>query len=342
MTEPPSPLTMLLSRHTRRRDFIAGLGGMTAAWPMAARAQQQPALPVIGFLYPQSAEGSKFAVVPFQQGLREAGLIEGQNVAVEYRFADNQLDRLRMQTADLVRRQVAVIVAHANAAAVVAKAATATIPIVFSVGGDPVALGLVASLNRPGGNATGHATMQALLVAKQLELVRELVPKATLIGFLVDPTNPNTESETREMLVAGRAINQQVLVQSVRDDADLENSFATLGQQRASAVVVGNGAFFGSRRDSLIALAARHALPAIYPLREYAVAGGLMSYGSTLSHAYHQIGIFVREILRGEKPANLPVQQATKVELTINLETAKALGLTFPLTLLGRADEVIE
>jgi putative tryptophan/tyrosine transport system substrate-binding protein len=325
----------------KRREFIAGLGGAVAAWPITARAQRAT-MPVIGFLYSQSAEGSKFAVVPFQQGLREAGLIEGQNVAIEYRFADDQLDRLRMQSADLVQRRVAVIVAHANTTAVVAKAATATIPIVFSVGGDPVALGLVASLNRPGGNATGYATMQTLLVAKQLELLRELVPKAALIGFLVDPTNPNTESDTGDMLAAGRAMNQQVLVQSVGDDADLEKSFATLAQRRADAVVVGNGTFFGSRRDSLIALAARYALPAIYPLRDYAVAGGLMGYGSSLSHAYHQIGILVREILQGEKPANLPVQQATRVELVLNLKTANTLGLTFPITLLGRADEVIE
>jgi putative ABC transport system substrate-binding protein len=325
----------------RRREFIVGVAGAALAWPRGARAQQ-PALPVIGFLYSSSAEGSKFAVVPFRQGLTEARLIEGQNVAIEYHFADNQHDRLRTQAADLVRRRVAVIVAHSNTAAVVAKAATATIPIVFEVGGDPVALGLVASLNRPGGNVTGYATMQTLLVAKQLELAHELVPKAALIGFLVDPTNPNTESDTRDMVAAARAINQQVLVLSVGDDADLEKSFATLVQRRAGAVVVGNGTFFGSRRDSLIALAAHHALPAIYPLRDYAVAGGLMGYGSSLSHAYHQIGMLVREILHGEKPANLPVQQATRVDLVINLKTANALGLTCPLTLLGRADEVIE
>jgi putative ABC transport system substrate-binding protein len=328
----------------RRREFIAGLGGAAAAlpaiWPLAARAQQT--MPVVGFLSPQSAEGSKIAVTPFQQGLREAGLMEGQNVAIEYRFADNQLDRLQMQAADLVRRQVAVIVAHANTAAVVVKAATATIPIVFNVGADPIALGLVTSLNRPGGNATGYASLQDLLVAKQLELLRELVPKAILIGFLVDPTNPNTESDTSAMLVAARTINQQILVQSVGDDTDLEKSFATLNRQRASAVVVGNGTLFSSRHEKLIALAARHVLPAIYPLREYALAGGLMSYGSSLGQAFHQIGIFVRELLRGEKPANLPVQQATRVELVLNLKSAKALGLTFPLTLLGRADEVIE
>jgi putative tryptophan/tyrosine transport system substrate-binding protein len=263
-------------------------------------------------------------------------------VAIEYRFADNQLDRLRMEATDLVRRQVAVIVAHANTAAVIAKAATATIPIVFNVGGDPIALGLVASLNRPGANLTGYASLQTLLIAKQLELIRELVPKAPVIGFLVDPTNPNTESDTRDMMAAERTTDQKVIVQSVGDDIDLEKSFAALIQQRAGAVVVGNGTFFSSRREKLIDLAARHALPAIYPLREYALGGGLMSYGSSLSHAYHQIGIFVREILHGEKPANLPVQQATRVDLVINLKTARALGLTFPLTLLGRADEVIE
>jgi putative tryptophan/tyrosine transport system substrate-binding protein len=325
----------------KRREFIAGLGSAAAAWPLAARAQR-PAMPVIGFLSPQSAEGSEIAVTPFQQGLREAGLMEGRNVAIEYRFADNQLDRLRMQAADLVRRQVAVIVAHANTAAVIAKAATATTPIVFNVGGDPVALGLVASLNRPGANVTGYASLQTLLIAKQLELIRELVPKAPVIGFLVDLTNPNTESDTRDMMAAERATDQKVLVQSVGDDADLEKSFAALIQRRAGAVVVGNGTFFSSRHEKLIDLAARRALPAIYSLREYALAGGLMSYGSSLGHAYHQIGIFVREILHGEKPANLPVQQATRVDLVINLKTAKALGITFPLTLLGRADEVIE
>ena len=254
-------------------------------------------------------------VAPFQQGLRAAGLIEGQNVAVEYRFAGNQLDRLRMQSADLVRRQVALIVAHANTAAVIAKAATATIPIVFDVGGDPVALGLVASLNLPGANVTGYASLQTLLVAKQLELIRELVPKAALIGFLVDPTNPNTTSDTEAMLAAARAMSQKVLVQIVSDDVDLQKSFATLTQQRASALVVGNGTFFSSRHEQLIALAARNALPAIYPLREYAVAGGLMSYGSSLAHAFQQVGLLVRDILHGEKPANLPVQQATRVDL---------------------------
>jgi len=324
----------------RRREFIAGLTG-AAAWQRAARAPQ-PAMPVIGFLSPQSADGSKIVVAPFQQGLREAGYLEGQNVAVAYRFADNQTARLRMQAADLVQRQVTVIVAHANAAAVVAKAATVTIPIVFTVGGDPVALGLVASLNRPGANVTGFFTLQAPLIAKQLELLREVVPKPAPIGFLVDPTSPNTESDTRDMLAAAGAMHQQILVHSIVEDTDLEKSFATLHQQGAGAVAIGNGALFSDRHEKIIALAARQALPAMYCLREYVVAGGLMSYGSSLGHAYREVGRFVRQILQGEKPANLPVQQATRVDLVLNLKTANALGLTFPITLLGRADEVIE
>jgi putative tryptophan/tyrosine transport system substrate-binding protein len=323
----------------RRREFIAGLGA--AVSPLAAKAQQ-PAMPVVGFLYSQSADGSNFAVASFQQGLREAGLIDGQNIAIEYRFADNQLDRLQMQSADLVRRQVAVIVAHANMAAFVAKAATTTIPIVFEAGGDPVTLGLVASLNRPGGNATGYSTMQGLLIPKQLELACTLVPGADLIGFLVDPTNPNTETDARDMLTAGRVANRQVLVQTVSNSDDLEKCFAMLGREKAGASIVGNGPIFSTLHEKLIALAARLGFPTIYPLREYAVAGGLMSYGSSFLQAYRQIGILVRAILRGEKASNLPVQQATRLDLVINLKTAKSLGLAIPELIMVRADEVIE
>jgi putative tryptophan/tyrosine transport system substrate-binding protein len=324
----------------RRREFIAALSSV-AALPMTARSQQS-AIPVVGFLSPQSVEASKFAVVPFRDGLKEAGYSEGQNVTVEYRFANNQPDRLRLHATDLVHRRVAVIVAHANTAAVIAKASTSTIPIVFSVGGDPVTLGLVSSLNRPGTNATGFATLQTLLVAKKLEMLRELVPDARSIGFLVDPTNPNSGLDTEEMLAAASTLHLQVSVQDIGDDADLEKSFATLAQHRTDAVVVGNGAFFGGRYERLIALAAQHALPTIYPLREYAVAGGLMSYGSSMAYGYRQIGTIIREILNGQNPANLPVQQATRVDLILNLKTAKALGIVFPGTLLVRADEVIE
>ena len=324
----------------RRREFIAGLGS-TAAWPLVTRAQTS-AMPVIGFLSPQSPEGTKIVVAPFQQGLKEAGYVEGRNVTVEYRYADNRPEHLRMQAANLAQRKVAVIVAHANTAAVVAKAATATIPVVFNVGGDPVAMGLVTSLNRPGANVTGYASLQTQLIAKQLEMLRKLAPHAASIGFLVDRTNPNTESDTAEMAEAARAVGQRVLVHTIGERDDLEKSFPTLSLQKVSAVVVGNGTIFTSLHERLIELAANHALPAIYPLREYALAGGLMSYGSSLSHAFRQIGGIVRQILQGASPADLPVQQTTKIELIINLKTAKALNLAIPETLLATADEVIE
>jgi putative tryptophan/tyrosine transport system substrate-binding protein len=325
----------------RRREFIAGLGG-AAAWPLAARAQQ-PALPVIGFLSPQSPDDDyKNITVPFLQGLKETGYVEGQNVAVEYRYAENQFDRLPALAADLVRRRVAVIVASGNQAAQRAKAATTTIPIVFSMAGDPVALGLVASLNRPGANVTGIANLTAELAPKQLQLLRELIPNAAVFGVLADQTPRSTQSAIPDLQAAARTLRLQLVVVNARTDSDLETAFATFSQQRVGAVLVGTSALYSRRMEQLAALAARHALPAIYPLREHALAGGLMSYGSSVGYSHHQAGIYTGRILKGEKPTDLPVMQPTKFELVINLKTAKALGLTIPETLLATADQVIE
>jgi len=306
---------------------------------------QQAGMPVVGFLSAQSAEVEYIVTVPFLRGLKETGYIEGQNVAVEYQYADNQLDRLPVLAAgliNLVRRRVVVIVARGTAEALAAKAATTTIPIVFAVGSDPVALGLVASLNRPGANLTGIAVLAAELAPKRLQLLRELIPNSSLFGVLVDPAFPATQSTIADLHPAARSLGLQLVVANARTDSDLETAFATFSQQHVGAVLVGDSTLFISRRGQLAALAARHALPAIYAFREYALAGGLMSYGSSNDYALHQAGIYAGRILKGEKPADLPVQQAVKLDLVINLKTARALGLTFPLTLLGRADEVIE
>jgi putative tryptophan/tyrosine transport system substrate-binding protein len=324
----------------RRREFIAGVGG-AAAWPVVVRAQQ-PALPVIGYLGPQSAEDSKFVTVAFLQGLKETGYVAGQNVVVEYRYAENQYDRLLALAADLVRRRVAVIVASGTPAALAAKAATATIPIVFNTGGDPVALGLVASLNRPGANLTGTTSLEAELAPKRLQLLRELLPNAAMFGVLVDPAFPPTQSIITDLQAAARTLGLQLVVVNARTDSDFEKAFVTFSQQHVGAVLVSASNFFNRRMEQLAALAARHALPAIYPFREHALAGGLMSYGSSLGYGYHQAGIYTGRILKGEKPADLPVEQAVKIELTINLKTAKALGMELPTGLLVRADEVIE
>jgi putative tryptophan/tyrosine transport system substrate-binding protein len=325
----------------RRREFIAGLGS-AVAWPVVARAQQA-ALPVVGFLSPQSAEDDfKNFAVPFLQGLKETGYVEGQNVAVEYRYADNQYDRLPVLARDLVRRRVAVIVAAGTPAALAAKAATPTIPIVTTTGGDPVALGLVASLNRPGGNVTGIAILSAELAPKRLQLLRQLLPNAALLGVLADPRFPITQSTIADLQVAARTLGLQLIIVYARTDSDLEPAFASLSQQRAGAVLVSDSNFFNRRTEQLAALAARRALPAIYPFREFAPAGGLMSYGTSLGYLYHQGGIYAGRILKGEKPADLPAQQITKIDLVINLKTAKALALTIPETLLATADEVIQ
>jgi putative ABC transport system substrate-binding protein len=325
----------------RRREFIAGLAG-AAAWPVIAQAQQT-AMPVIGFLSPQSPElDYKIVTVPFLQGLKEAGYVASQNVAVEYRGAENQFDRLPMLAADLVRSRVAVIVAYGVGAALAAKAATTTIPIVFGTGTDPVALGLVASLNRPGANLTGIANLTDELAPKQLQLLRELIPNAALFGVLADPGATPIRRNITELQAAARTLGLQVTVAYSRSDSDLETAFATFSQQRVGAVLVGNSSFYDLRMKQLVALAARHALPAMFPYREHVLAGGLMSYGSSLGYRFHQAGIYTGRILKGEKPADLPVQQATKLELVINLKTAKALGLTIPETLLATADEVIQ
>jgi putative tryptophan/tyrosine transport system substrate-binding protein len=326
----------------RRREFIAGLGGAAVVWPFAARAQQ-PAMPVIGFLSSQSADAEyKHVTTPFLQGLKETGYVDAQNVALEYRWAENQYDRLPALAADLVRRRVAVLVAAGTPAALAAKAATTTIPIVFSAGGDPVALGLVASLNRPGANVTGIAALVTELSPKQLQLLRELIPNAAVFGVLVDPAFPDTQSVIADLQAAARTLGRQLIILYAGTQSDLEMAFATFSQQRVGAVFVGVSSFYPRHTEQLAALAAHHALPAIFPNREYALAGGLMSYGTSLSYGYQQVGIYTGRILKGEKPADLPVQQVTKIDLVINLKTAKALGLTIPETLLATADQVIE
>jgi putative ABC transport system substrate-binding protein len=321
----------------RRREFIAGLGG-AAAWPVLAQAQQR-ALPVIGWLSEQSAEDDyKDRIVPFLQGLKETGYVEGQNVAIEYRYAANQTDRLPALAADLVRRRVAVILARGTPATLAAKAATATIPIVFNLP-DPVASGLVTSLNRPGANVTGTANLAAELAPKRLQLLRELIPNAAVFGVLADPAS---QSVIPDLEAAARTLGLQLVVVNTRTDSDLEMAFATFSQKHVGAVLVSDSAFFARHMEQLAALEVRHALPAIFPFREYALAGGLMSYGSSLVYGYHQTGIYTGSILKGEKPSDLPVQQITKIDLVINLKTAKALGLTIPETLLATADEVIQ
>jgi putative ABC transport system substrate-binding protein len=319
----------------RRREFITGLGA--AAWPIAARAQQ-PALPVVGFLSTQSADDPKNSIVAFLQGLKETGYVEGQNVVIEYRYAENQYDRLPALAADLVRRRVAVVVASGVRTALVAKAATTTIPTVFVAGVDPVALGLVASLNRPGANLTGSTMLTAELTPKQLQLLHYLIPNAALFGVLTDPELSATQSNIAYLQAAARTLGLQLVFVNARTDSDLEPAFATFSQQRVGGVL---GLYY-RHMEQLATLAARHALPAISPHREYVLAGGLMSYGSSFGYAYRQTGIYTGRILKGAKPADLPVEQATRIELTLNLKTAKALGLTIPETLLATADEVIQ
>jgi putative ABC transport system substrate-binding protein len=299
---------------------------------------------VIGLLVPGSSadDGYKKFIVPFLQSLTEAGFVGGQNVAMEYRWAENQYDRLPALAADLVRRRVAVIVANSTQSALAAKSATTTIPIVFGTGGDPVALGLVASLNRPGANVTGSAVLVSELLPKQLQLLSELLPNAAVFGVLVDSAFPDTQYVIADLQAAARTLGRQLVVVDATTDSDLETAFTTFSQQRVGAVLVGQSAFYNQRTEQLAALAARHALPAIFPRSDYALSGGLMSYGVSLGYAARQLGIYTGRILKGEKPADLPVQRATRIELIINLKTAKALGLTIPETLLATADEVIQ
>jgi putative ABC transport system substrate-binding protein len=325
----------------KRRNFIALLGG-AAAWPVAARAQA-PRMPVIGFLSSVSSDAWAARIEAFRKGLEEIGFEDGQNVIVEYRWAGNQLDRLPALAAELVSRRVAVIAAPGNPAAVLAaRSATATIPIVFTNAADPIKLGLVASLNRPGGNVTGITNIGAELGTKRLGLLRELIPRAALIAVLVNPTNPSAETQSEEVKAAGDKIGQQILVVTATNDRDLDLAFARLVQSRAAAVLVTSDAFFGTERHRLAALAARDGIPAIYEFREFAVAGGLMSYGASSADLYRLMGTYAGRILKGEKPADLPVLQPTKFELVINIKTAKALRLTIPAGVLAIADEVIE
>ena len=326
----------------KRREFISLLGGAAAAWPHASHAQQQPRMPVIGYLGAASARGYVAQLAAFRQGLQDAGYVEGRNVAIEYRWADDRYDRLPALAAELVGRQVTVIVASGAAAAPAAKAATTTIPIVFATGADPVAVGLVASLARPGGNLTGVTTLNTELGPKRLELLHETVPAATIVAALVNPSYPAAETQSKDLQAAARTLGLQLHVLHASNERDFDAVFATLVQLRAGGLVIGADTFFNSQSEQFATLALRHAVPAIYQYREFAAAGGLMSYGGSITASYRTVGLYVGRILKGEKPADLPVQQIAKVELIINLKTAKALGLTFPITLLGRADEVIE
>jgi putative ABC transport system substrate-binding protein len=325
----------------KRREFITLLGGAAAAWPLAARAQQ-PVMPVIGFLNGTSPEGYGPFLSAFRQGLSETGYVENRNVAIEYRWAEGHYDRLPALAADLVRRGVAVIAATSTPANRIAKAATTMIPIVFTTSSDPVELGLVASLSRPGGNVTGVVTLNVELGTKRLELLREVIPRDTVIVVLANPTNPNFEAQLGDLHEAARTVGQPIRVVTVGTEGDIDAAFERLVQQRAGAIVVNTDAFLFSRRNQLIDLAKRYAVPAIFDRREFAAVGGLMSYGGSVTDAYRLAGVYTGRVLKGDKPADLPVQQATKVELIINLKTANALGVTFPLDLLGRADEVIE
>ena len=326
----------------RRREFITLVGSAVVAWPLASRAQQPP-IPVIGFLNAASPGSLRQQITAFLGGLKESGYVEGQNVAIEYRWAEGQYDRLPALVADLVRQQVSVIVSGGGAPAVLAaKAATTTIPIVFSTGGDPVRSGLVASLNQPSGNITGVYHFATGLEAKRLGLLHEMLPKATPIAVLINPNYADAENQLRDVQEAAARLGVQLVVVRANAESDFNAAFSTVVQQRSGALLVCASPFFNNRREQLVVLAARHALPTIYEWRDFAAAGGLMSYGTSLADAYRQVGVYAGQILRGAKPGDLPVVQSTKFELVINLSTAKALGIEVPPTLSARADEIIE
>jgi putative tryptophan/tyrosine transport system substrate-binding protein len=325
----------------QRRDFIRLLASGLAARPVAASSQQS-AMPVIGFLHGASSDGYEPMATSFRQGLKETGFVERQNVVIEFRWAEGHYDQLAAMAADLVRRQVTVIVTGGTPAAFAAKAATSTIPIAILVGGDPVQLGLVGSLNRPGGNVTGLAIQTVELEAKKLEVLHELLPTATAIALLVNPTNVLAESETNEARAAAGSLGLRLHVLNANSESGIEAAFGALAELRATAIIVSVDTFLNSNRGQIVALAARYKMPAIYGVRDFVNAGGLMSYGTDLVDVYRQQGIYIGKILKGARPADLPIQQVTKVALVINMKTAKTLGLTFPTTLLGRADEVIE
>jgi putative ABC transport system substrate-binding protein len=324
----------------RRREFMTLVGG-AAAWPVATRAQQ-PAMPVVGFLHAAFPRGFTEAVVGFRQGLGEAGYVEGRNVAIEYRWAEGQYDRLPPLAADLVRRQVAVVFASSPPAARAVKAENSKLPIVFAMGEDPIKEGLVTSLSRPGGNVTGFSWFSNQLFGKRLALLKEIVPNAAVLALLVNPNNPNADPDTKEAQIAAGQLGRQLQVMTARTERDLETVFAAMVQRQVGAVAVGVDGAFLDWREQLVALAARRAIPAIYDRRQYPDSAGLMSYGASQVDSWRQGGVYVGRILKGEKPADMPVQQATKFELIINLKTAKGLGLTIPPSVLAIADEVIE
>jgi putative ABC transport system substrate-binding protein len=325
----------------KRRDFVALLGGAAAAWPVAARAQQ-PGMPGIGYLNPTSLDGNRAGLAAFLEGLKEGGYVESRNVAVEYRWAEGRYDRLPALAADLTQRQVKVIVADSTLAVRAAKAATATIPIVFQVGSDPVAAGLVASLNRPGGNITGITNITTTLAAKRLELLHQLAPHAATIGVLVDPTAATADAQRSDLQAPASVLELRLLVLNASNDHEIDAAFLALVQQRVGALLLTDANFFNFRREQLVTLARFNAIPTMYTFREFTLAGGLISYASSATDTYHRTGGYVARILNGEKPGDLPVQQPSKFELVINLKTAKALGLDVPPTLLAIADEVIE
>jgi putative tryptophan/tyrosine transport system substrate-binding protein len=324
-----------------RRTFITLISGAAAAWPMAVRAQQS-AMPVIGFMNNGTAKGGEDLQAAFRQGVSEAGYIEGQNVTIEYHWGDGYDDRLPALASDLVRRQVSVIAATGTPTAIAAKSATATIPIVFETAGDPIKLGLVASLNRPGGNITGVTQLSSELVSKRLGLLHDLIPTATMIGFLVNPSDPRSETQTQETQQAALALGLQIQVLDASTEGDIDTAFTALRELRAGALLVGTGELFRRQREQLAALAARQRMPVIYQYREFAAAGGLISYGTSLTDAYRLAGVYTGRVLKGEKPADLPAIRRTKFELVINLKTARALGLTISPGVLAIADEVIE